>query len=151
MTDTNSPAGTRTPAQSPGSSGPTAWVGWIVFAAVMMVMIGGLHVIEGLVALFNDSYYLVTESGLVVTVDYTAWGWVHLIIGIIVVLAGVALFTGRMWARVIGVCVALLSILINFAFIAAYPFWSVTVIAVDIFIIYALVVHGREMREVQTL
>jgi hypothetical protein len=151
MTDTNSPAGTRMPSQSPRYTEPTGWVGWIAFAAVMMVLIGGLHAIQGLVALFKDEYYVVTNSGLVLTVDYTGWGWVHLIFGILVCLTGIVLFTGRTWARVVGVCAAVLSILINFAFIAAYPFWSLTVIAVDIFVIYALIVHGREMREVRTV
>jgi hypothetical protein len=150
MTDTSSSpdVGSRVPAQSLRSSAePTAWVGWIVFAAVMMIMVGILHAIEGFVALFKDSYYLVSKSGLLFTVDYTAWGWIHLIAGLLVAGAGAALFTGRMWARVIGVGIAVLSLLVNFAFIQAYPIWSTVMIAVDVLIIYALTVHGREMRD----
>lgn len=150
MTDTSSSAGVgaRVPSPSyPSRTDPTGWVGWIVFAGVMMVMIGVLHAIEGFVALFKDSYYLVTRNGLVVSVDYTGWGWIHLILGLLVALAGVALFTGRMWARVAGIALALLSILASFTFMAAYPLWSITVIVVDILVIYALVVHGREMRD----
>src|SRR4051794_6646957 len=64
------------------SRGVSGWVGWIAFAGTLMVMLGTFHVIDGLVALFNDEYYLVTKSGLIVTADYTAWGWVHLILGI---------------------------------------------------------------------
>jgi hypothetical protein len=150
MTDTSSSAGVgaRVPSPSYASrTDPTGWVGWIVFAGVMMVMIGVLHAIEGFVALFKDSYYLVTRNGLAVTVDYTGWGWIHLILGLLVALAGVALFTGRMWARVAGIALALLSILASFTFMAAYPLWSITVIVVDTLVIYALVVHGREMRD----
>jgi hypothetical protein len=112
-----------------------------------MIMIGILHAIEGFVALFKDAYYLVTKSGLAVSVDYTAWGWTHLILGLLLAGTGAALFTGRMWARVVGIIVAGLSILANFAFASAYPWWAVTVIAVDILVIYALTVHGREMRD----
>lgn len=149
MTDTSSSpsVGTRVPARSSGSmSEATGWVGWIVFAAVMMIAIGVLHAIQGFVALFKDSYYLVGRTGLVVSVDYTTWGWVHLIVGLLVAAAGAGLLAGRMWARVVGVGVALLSMLINFAFVAAYPIWSICLIAVDILVIYALIVHGREMR-----
>src|SRR3954470_14094711 len=80
-------------------TGMTAWVGWIAFAGTMMVMVGAFHVIQGLVAVFNDEFYLVGKSGLTLHLDYTAWGWTHIIGGIIVVAAGVALFTGRIWAR----------------------------------------------------
>src|SRR3954447_8115023 len=120
MTDTSSSpgVGSRIPEQSPRSNAePTAWVGWIVFAAVMMIMVGVLHAIEGFVALFKDSYYLVGKNGLVFTMDYTAWGWTHLIAGLLVAGAGAALFTGQMWARVMGVAVAFLSLLVNFVFI----------------------------------
>src|SRR5689334_10546024 len=151
MTDTSSSAGLgrRSAASVPTSarSEPTGWVGWIIFAAALMIMIGILHAIEGFVALFKDAYYLVTKSGLAVSVDYTAWGWTHLILGLLLAGTGFALFTGRMWARVVGVVVACLSILANFAFASAYPWWAVTVIAVDILVIYALTVHGREMRD----
>ncbi|HET9658166.1 MAG TPA: hypothetical protein VFP72_22630 [Kineosporiaceae bacterium] len=151
MTDTNPSVGTQMPAQSPRRTEPTGWVGWIVFGAVMMIIIGGLHVIQGLVALLKDTYYLVTNSGLVVAVNYTGWGWVHVIFGVIVCAAGIVLFTGRMWARIVAVCVAALSLLINFTFIAAYPFWSLTLMALDIIVMYAVIVHGREMREARTL
>jgi hypothetical protein len=152
MTDTSSSAGlgaraSAVPGPPPVQSEPTGWVGWIVFAAVMMIMIGILHAIEGFVAIFKDSYYLVAKSGLVLTMDYTAWGWTHLILGLVIAGTGAALFTGRMWARIVGVIVAGLSILASFSFASAYPLWAITLIAIDILVIYALVVHGREMRE----
>ena len=125
---------------------PTGWVGWVVFAAAMMIMLGIFHAIEGLVALFKDEYFLVGANGLTVDVDYTAWGWAHLIGGVVVALAGMALFTGRTWARVVGVVVAMLSAVINIAFLAAYPVWSTIMIAIDVIVIYALTAHGAEMK-----
>lgn len=151
MTDTTSSSpgvGATVPRQARTEPEPTGWVGWIVFAGVMMVMIGTFHMIQGLIALFKDEYYLVGKSGLTVEVDYTAWGWTHLIAGAIVFAAGLGLFAGQMWARVVGVVLAVVSAVLNFAFIAAYPFWSSIVIALDVFVIYALTAHGREMKSV---
>ena len=127
---------------------PTAWVGWIVFAAIMMVLLGMFHVVQGLVALFNSDYFLVGTSGLVVSMNFTAWGWTHLIGGIVVAAAGACLLTGQMWARVVGVAVAVVSAIINIAFLAAYPVWSLIMIALDVFVILALTVHGSEIKEI---
>lgn len=141
-------AGSTVPRQSSRRAPqPSGWVGWIVFAGTMMVIVGSLHVIQGLVALFNDEFYAVSKSGLVVQADFTTWGWTHLIGGAIIIAAGLGLYAGRMWARVVGVVLASLSILVNFAFVAAEPFWSVIVIALDVFIILALTIHGREMQD----
>jgi hypothetical protein len=148
MTETTSRGtGSSIPRQSghPASE-PSGWVGWITFAGTMMIIIGSLHVVQGLVAVFNDEYYLVTKNGLTVHLDYTTWGWTQIIAGLIVIGAGLGLFAGKMWARVVGVILACVSILLNFAFIAAYPFWSAIVIAMDIFVIMALTVHGKEMK-----
>src|SRR5690348_7146576 len=112
----------------------------------MMIMIGCFHALAGLVALFKDEYYVTRPSGLVVNVDYTAWGWTHLILGIVVALAGCALFAGQMWARVVGVLLAGLSAIANMAFIAAYPVWSIIIITLDVVVIFALIVHGRDVK-----
>jgi hypothetical protein len=128
-------------------TGMTGWVGWIAFAGVMMAMLGMFHIIDGLIAIFQDEYFLVGENGLTVKVDYTAWGWVHLIAGVVVLGAGIALFAGQMWARVLGVIVAVVSAVLNIGFLAAYPIWSTIMIAVDILVIWALTVHGAEMRD----
>jgi hypothetical protein len=122
-------------------------VGWISFAAFMLILLGCFHAIQGLVALFDDQKFLVADSGLVVSVDYTAWGWVHLIGGIILALAGISLLAGRMWARVVGVIAASVSAIVNIAFLQAYPIWSAIMIAVDVLIIWAITVHGAEMKE----
>lgn len=125
---------------------PTKWVGWIAFASIMMVMLGTFHMIQGLVALFRDQYYLVGKSGLVVSVNYTTWGWVELIFGAIVLGAGAALVSGRMWARVAATIVALVSAVVNLGFLSAYPIWAAIMIALDVMVIWAITVHGAEMK-----
>jgi hypothetical protein len=129
-----------------GYRGTTAWVGWIAFAGMIMVMLGTFHIIQGLVALFNDEYYLVGKSGLIVNMDFTAWGWVHLIGGAIVLAAGLCVFAGQIWARTVGVIVALVSAVVNLGFLAAYPLWSMMMIALDVVVILALTVHGSEVK-----
>jgi hypothetical protein len=124
----------------------SGWVGWIGFAGVIMMMLGTFHAIQGLVALFNDEYYLVSSSGLVVSLDYTAWGWIHLIGGAVLVAAGLGVFGGQVWARTVGVIAAVLSAIVNVAFLAAYPVWSLMMIALDVVLILALTVHGSEVK-----
>ncbi|MGY1700486.1 hypothetical protein ACI8AD_12490 [Geodermatophilus sp. SYSU D00766] len=138
--DTTRPAYGRDPA-------PTAWTGWVVFASVTMLMLGAFQAIEGLVAIFDDGFYAVTESRLVVDVDYTVWGWTHLLLGVLLVICGVGVLSGNVAARAVGVVLAGLSALVNLAFIAAYPVWSILVITIDVLVIYALIVHGRELRD----
>ena len=87
----------------------TGWAGWAVFAGVMLVLVGAFQAIDGLVALFKDEIYVVRPNGLVVNVDYTAWGWVHLILGIVLIAAGAAIFSGRVWGRTLGVIAAIIS------------------------------------------
>ena len=136
--------------RSPGSMSTDAsgWVGWILFAAVIMLLVGTFHVIQGLVALFKDDYYVVGSSGLVLNINYTAWGWIHIVGGVIAVAAGFALFRGKLWARVVGTAIACISAVVNVGFLVAYPLWSITVIALDVAIIMALTVHGSELSDV---
>jgi hypothetical protein len=144
MTDTRSAAAPRRDSSSVAE--PTAWVGWVVFAATMLVMLGTFHAIQGLVALFQDSYYLVGAEGLVVSLDFTTWGWTHLILGVLAVVTGIALLSGATWARALAVVVAFLSAIANVGFLAAYPVWSTLMIALNVVIIYAITVHGGELR-----
>ena len=125
----------------------TAWVGWIFFAGAMMVMLGSFHVIEGLVAVFKDEVFLVGKSGLVINVDYTVWGWTHLLLGLLIVFAGVAVLSGSVLARTVGVVLAGVSALLNLLFLPAHPVWSVIIVTVDVLVIYALIVHGRELHD----
>lgn|SRR5215472_5805264 len=148
MTDTHATQqpGSRVPQHGAERREPTGWVGWIIFAGVMMIVLGAFQVIEGLVAVFQDRYYLVRPANLVVHVDYTAWGWVHFGIGAVIVLVGFGVMTGAMWARIMGIGLAVISAIVNLAFIAAYPVWGIIIIALDVIVIYALAVHGREMK-----
>src|SRR4051794_9259445 len=143
MTNMQSP---RADAGTSRAPAPTGWTGWVAFAGLMMIMLGTFQAVEGLVAVFDDGFYRVTSGGLVVNVDYTVWGWVHLLLGVVIVIAGIGVLTGNTAARVVGVLLAGLSALLNLAFVEAYPIWSVIVITIDVLVIYALTVHGREMR-----
>ena len=134
------------PYDAPSRSQPTAWVGMVLFGAIMMLMMGGFQVMQGLVAIFKDDYYLVTRGGLVVNIDYTTWGWTHLLIGLVAIGTGIGVMLGQMWARVMGIVIAVISALVNVAFLSAYPIWSTIIIATDVLVIYALAAHGREVK-----
>jgi len=125
---------------------PSGWAAWVVFGGMMLILLGIFHVVQGIVALVNDDYYLVTKNGLVVNLDFTYWGWTYLVLGVLLGLVGVGLLAGNTAARVAGVVLAVLSAVVNLVFIAAYPAWSVMVIALDVIVIYSIVVHGRELK-----
>ena len=133
--------------ERPWRRNATGWVGWIVFAAVIAITMGIYEAIIGLVAIFNDDYYLVGSSGLVVSLDYTVWGWAHLLLGVAAVAGGVGLMQGRGWGRIVVIGLAALSAVVNLGFLAAYPLWSTIVIAFDIIVIYALTVHWNEVKD----
>jgi hypothetical protein len=124
----------------------TGWVGWIMFAAIFMMMIGALNAIQGLAALFRDEAYWVTLNGAVLTFDITTWGWIHLLFGILLVIVGAMLMQGSTFARVVGIALVALNLIAQFSWTTLYPFWALIVIAIDILIIYALVVHGGEVK-----
>ena len=136
----------RRQSQSIEESEVTGWVGWIVFAGTMMMILGVFHMFEGLIALFRHTEIAFPASGLTVQVSYTQWGWLQLLAGALVFLAGLGLFTGRMWARTLAVVVVSISALINFAWANLFPFWSLTLLAIDFFVIYAIIAHGSEMK-----
>ncbi|HEX6148251.1 MAG TPA: hypothetical protein VFZ39_00675 [Nocardioides sp.] len=112
----------------------------------MMLLLGVFHLIAGLVALFKDDYYVVGSSGLVLSVDYTAWGWIHLLGGGVMCAAGLGLLVGQMWARVVAVLLAMLSAIANLVFLAANPIWSTIMITLAVLVIWAVTVHGSEMK-----
>ncbi|WP_407342633.1 hypothetical protein [Pengzhenrongella phosphoraccumulans] len=149
MTDTNRYQGETVQGVSRQvQPAPSGWVGWIAFAGTMMLLLGSFHVIQGLIALFQQEYYLVGANGLTVHLDYTQWGWTHVILGVLVIGAGIGLLAGQMWARVIAVILAFASAIVNVGFLAAYPVWSTIMIAVDVLVIWAVIVHGREMKSI---
>jgi hypothetical protein len=125
---------------------PSGWaVGLIVFAATMMMLAGGFQALAGLVAIFENEVYVAAPNYLF-EFDLTAWGWVHLLIGVVVVLAGWAVLSGQTWGRVVGIALALFSAAVNFLFIPYYPVWALVIIALDVFVIWALAVHGGNPR-----
>jgi hypothetical protein len=126
--------------EKPGSQ---VAVGFVVFAGVALVMIGAFHALQGLVALFNDDFYVVGQNW-TFEFDLTTWGWVHLVVGIGVAVAGFYVFNGAAWARAVGIGVAALSAVLNFMWLPYYPIWSLVIIALDVTVIWALAVHGRE-------
>lgn len=141
----------RVPTQRGGRepAPPTAWAGWVVFGAMMMIALGAFHAVAGLVALLNDSYYTVATNRLVVTFDYTTWGWVHVSLGAIALVTGFGLMTGAMWARVLGVVVAFVSMIVNFGFIPAAPVWATMIIVLDALVMFAIIAHGNEVADYQ--
>lgn len=117
--------------------------GAMTFAGMLMILAGALHLVQGLVALVNDDFY-VTGEEYMFRFDLTSWGWIHLVGGLAVVLVGAALVAGRRRAGMLAVVVASLSILVNFLWMPYYPLWSLTVIAFDVFVVWAVVAHRRE-------
>jgi hypothetical protein len=126
---------------------PTGWTGWVVFAGFIMILLGVFQAIQGMVAIFSDDFYRVTERGLVIEVDYSVWGWTHLLLGVVILLSGFGVLTGNVLARTVGVVLALVSAVVNLLYIEAYPVWSIIIITIDVLVIYALTVHGRELRD----
>jgi hypothetical protein len=118
--------------------------GIIAFAALMMMLLGSLHALSGFMALFEEDRYVVGSNGLLVHVDYSVYGVVHLALGITMVLAGWGLFFRRTWARVVTVIVALVSAVFNWVFLPAYPAWYALMIGLDVLIIWAVVMRGDE-------
>jgi len=141
---TNQTTAGRTSSRYSDDPDPNSWaVGGILFAAVTMAMIGMFHAIAGLAALFENEFY-VTTPNYVFEMDVTTWGWIHLIGGIVIALAGFGVFSGNLAARIVGITIAGLSAVVNFAFVPYQPLWSLTIIALDVFVIWALTAHGRD-------
>lgn len=120
----------------------SGWVaGGISFAAVMLILIGVFQAIAGLAAIFNDDFFVLTAN-YAFDLDASAWGWVHLIIGVLLVFTGVALIQGSPWAAIVALTLALLSAVANFFFVPYYPFWSILEIALACWVIWALTRPG---------
>jgi hypothetical protein len=121
--------------------------GWIGFAGLVMLIIGSIDFFQGLIALFEDEYFVVTQSGFLV-VDVTAWGWIMLIWGVLLVLAGLGLIAGQGWARWFGILVVSLNVIAQLGFLgnSQYPLWSLTVMALNIIVLFALTARWGESR-----
>ncbi|TJZ57127.1 hypothetical protein FCH28_06605 [Streptomyces piniterrae] len=116
--------------------------GWTLFAAVLMIFGGVMTFLEGISAIAKDDVFVTTRN-YVFSYDLTGWGWIHLILGIVIFLAGIALLSNALWARMVGVVLAGLGAVANFLWIPHYPFWAITLVAINIFIIWALCAGDR--------
>jgi hypothetical protein len=125
---------------------PSAWVGWVVFAGTIAIIGGVFNLIQGLVALFDDQYFVVAKGELLL-LDFTTWGWVHVLVGVIMLLVGLGILRGSPWGLVAGVVIAGVQAILQLGFLAAYPVWSILIIALDVVVIYALIVHGRDLAD----
>lgn len=151
MTEQQTPSSmsgpTVTPHRASGAAAPRpsgAWTGWVRFGGVMMTIIGGFAVIEGFFALFSPTYVTMTGAG-VLLFDLTGWGWVHLLLGILVLATGLSLVAAAPgWARGVGIVLLAINTIVQLAFLPAYPIWSILLIVLDIVVIYALMVTWGE-------
>ena len=124
----------------------TGWVGWVLFAGILMFTVGFFNLIQGIIALLNSAFFRTPRGGLPIVENYAAWGWTLLIFGLILAVTGYGVMVGQTWARAAGVIVAVVNAVANMAFVAAYPIWITMTIALNVLVIFALVVHGRETR-----
>jgi len=113
----------------------------------MMLMTGAWWIIAGLVGIVNDDFFVTTRK-YIFEFDTTAWGWIHLIVGVLVLLAGFGLFSGAVWARTVGVVMAFLATLIGFAWLPWYPLWAILIVVASVTVIWALTAHGKDVTQV---
>ena len=124
-------------------------IGFTTFAAIMLLIAGSFQVIAGLAGIFENEFYVRTPNYFL-EFDASAWGWIHLIWGVLVMIGGFGLLSGSLWGRTLGVVAAAISAIANFAFIPHYPLWSIAIIALDVAVIWALTAHGRDIVPDQT-
>ena len=121
---------------------PSGWaIGGVTFASTIMILVGIFQAFAGLAAIIDDQFYVITQN-YAFDLDVTAWGWIHLILGVVVALAGLALWNRKVWAATVAIFLAMLSAIANFFFIPYYPFWSILMIALAVWIIWALTRPG---------
>ena len=121
-----------------------AAVGLTALAGILMFLLGGWWIIAGFVAIVNDDFFVVTQEW-IFEFSTTSWGWTHLILGIVVLLASFGLFTGAVWARTVGVILAVISGLVAFAWLPYYPVWAILFVTMSVLTVWALTVHGRDI------
>jgi hypothetical protein len=137
---------TERPAHTGPAPDTTGWIGMVVFAGVMMLVLGAFQLVTGLTALYHEDVWLVSPGGVALDLDYSAWGWAHLILGVVTTATGAGVLFGQTWARVFGILIAGIAALVHFSFLAASPLWCSILIAMDLLVIYALAAHGGDVR-----
>ncbi len=123
----------------------SGWTGWVVFASIMIIIGGILWLLQGLFAVLNDEWVVRGENASLL-LDITGWGWIHMLLGLLTILIGVLLFKGNMFARIVAVLIAGLSLIINFLWIPVVPLWAISIMVIDALVIYAVVAHGKELK-----
>lgn len=123
----------------------TGWVGWVAFAGALMVMLGILQILVGIAAVAKDDFWVAGDQGMLV-LSVQQWGWVQLIVGTLIVIAGFSAFVGRFFGRLVGIVLAMMVAISNLTYVNLTPIWSLIVIFMSIMVIYALVVHGDEAK-----
>ena len=125
----------------------SAWaVGYATFASILLLMAGVFHFIAGLVAVADEEFYVIGTKW-VFEFDITTWGWIHMILGAVMFAAGIGILSGNVLARAVGVILAAVSAVANFAWLPYYPVWSIVMIFLAIAVIWALTVHGRDVTD----
>ena len=120
--------------------------GAVAFAGVLLVIVGLFHAIQGIVAIASDDFYTRTDE-YIFQFSLATWGWIHLLLGALVLAAGIGLFFGYTWARALAVLAAAASLVGNFAWLPHHPVWGLSLMALDVFIIWAALMHGRDFVE----
>ncbi|MBO3739227.1 DUF7144 family membrane protein [Actinoplanes flavus] len=131
--------------ESPAPEADT-WIGLLVFGGVMLLALGVFQLMEGFTALLHGEAYLVTAEGMLIEPNPQAWGWTHLLLGLVSGAAGVGILFGQTWARVVGVLFTAAGALVHFLFLATAPVWCTILIALEVLVIYALCAHGGDIR-----
>ncbi len=121
------------------------WAGWVIFAGVVMLVLGSINIIQGLAALLNSDYYLVTQGGLLVF-DFTAWGTIMLVAGSLLLLTAFGLLMMKGWARWLAIFVVSLNIIAQVSFLSAFPIWTIVIVGLNILVLFAVTVHWKEVK-----
>jgi hypothetical protein len=128
--------------ETAGGNEPSGWaIGGTIFAASALTLIGVFQAIDGIVAIANDDFFVKVHH-YTFHLSVTAWGWVHLILGILIFIVGIGLFSRATWAGVSALVLVMLSAIANFFFIPYYPIWSLLLIGLDVWVIWALTRPG---------
>jgi hypothetical protein len=127
-----------------------AWSGWISFAAILIIVVGGMDALQGFVAIIKDEYVVATPKGIAL-VDITAWGWITLLWGGLLIIAGLGLLSGAGWARWLAIIGVGINALQQVAFMAnypqAYPIWNLMIVALNVIVLYALTARWEGFKE----
>ena len=127
--------------------GHSSWaVGYAMFASVLLLMAGIFQFVAGLVAVVEDDFYVVSAKW-VFEFDVTTWGWIHMLMGIVLFLSGIGILSGNILARTVGVVAAGVAAVANFLWLPYYPVWSIVMIFLAVAVIWALTVHGRDIAD----